>query len=90
MDLCRDLAKLCEADAPLRVEGKDALEQGVGFARDGQDGAQEVWVAEIGIKGLVAGTSLLPRVAAAGEVHEDYPKGPYVIVQGGVATLVVD
>lgn len=51
---------------------------------DGEDRAKEVGVGEVGAEGLVRGTGLLPRVAAAGEVDEDDAERPDVVVRGRV------
>lgn len=64
-----EAAELGDGDALGGVELEDAAEDIVELVGKRQDGLEEFWVPEEGVEGGVVGGSLLPGVAATGEVH---------------------
>jgi hypothetical protein len=83
-------AEVGKGNASEGVESEDALEDAVGVVGDGEDGTEEVGVAEVGAESLVGGAGLLPGVAAASEVDEDDAERPDIVVRGGVGVEALE
>ena len=76
--------QLLEGHAIAWVEREEALEDPVGGMGDGQNGAEELGVVDVGAERLVGRTGLPPWVPAAGKVDEDDTEGPDVVLLGVV------